>query len=109
MTEQAVVDKVAVVADAAAAAGRIDHIEMSIRTFFVSVTDDRDAQLASIAGMIGVDEAMVGASPFALIGSPAEIVDQLVERRERFGFSYVIVGPEVIDAFAPVVDRLAGT
>jgi probable F420-dependent oxidoreductase len=109
MTEQAVVEKVAVVAEAAKAAGRIDDIEMNIRTFFVSVTDDRDEQLGAIAGMIGVDEAMVAASPFAVIGSPAEIADQLIERRERFGFSYVIVGAEVIDAFAPVVDRLAGT
>jgi probable F420-dependent oxidoreductase len=109
MTEEAVVEKVGIVADAAAAAGRIDDIEMNIRTFFVSVTDDREAQLGAIAGMIGVDEAMVAASPFALIGSPAEIADELIARRERFGFSYVIVGAEVIDSFAPVVDRLAGT
>jgi probable F420-dependent oxidoreductase len=109
MTEQAVVDKVGIVARAAADAGRLDAIEMNIRTFFVSVTDAREEQLGAIAGMIGVEEAMVEASPFALIGSESQIVDDLIARRERFGFSYVIVGSEVIDAFAPVVDRLAGT
>jgi probable F420-dependent oxidoreductase len=109
MTEEAVVEKVAVVAEAAAAAGRIDAIEMNIRTFFVSVTEGREEQLGAIAGMIGVEEAMVEASPFALIGTVSQIAEDLLRRRERFGFSYVIVGAEVIDAFAPVVDRLAGT
>src|SRR4029077_6086288 len=47
-------------------------------------------------------------TPFALIGSPAKIVDDLLARRERWGFSYVIVGPEEIDSFAPVIAELAG-
>ena len=52
---------------------------------------------------------MIDETPFALIGPPDELVDLLVERRERWGFSYVIVGGEDVDAFAPVVARLAGT
>jgi len=108
MTEPAVADKVAVVAEAAAGAGRLDAIEMNIRTFFVSVTESREGQLGAIAGMIGVEEAMVEASPFALIGNESQIVETLLARRARFGFSYVIVGSEVIDAFAPVVARLSG-
>ncbi len=106
MTEQAVVDKVAIVAEAAG--DRIDHIEMNIRTFFVSVTDDRAARLAATAQMIAVEDEMIAASPFALIGSPAKIVEDLLERRERFGFSYIIVGGENIEEFAPVVAELAG-
>ncbi|WP_420450500.1 TIGR03621 family F420-dependent LLM class oxidoreductase [Ilumatobacter sp.] len=109
MTGPAVVDKVAVVADAAREAGRLDAIEMNIRAFFVSVTDDRDGQVAGIAEMIGVEPSMIEESPFALIGDVDSIVDDLVARRERFGFSYVIVGGDQIDAFAPVVDRLTGT
>jgi hypothetical protein len=35
-------------------------------------------------------------------------VEILLERRERYGFSYVIVGAGEIDAFAPVVAELAG-
>jgi probable F420-dependent oxidoreductase len=109
MTAEAVASKVAVVAEAAAAAGRLDHIEMNIRTFFVSVTDDRPGRLAAMASMVGVDEAMIAASPFALIGSVGEIIEDLLVRREQFGFSYVIVGAEDIDSFAPVVAELAGT
>ncbi len=109
MTRNAVTDKVQVVADAARDAGRLDHIEMNIRTFFVSVTDDRSAQLSAMAGMIGVEEQMIAESPFALIGDVDQICDTLVARREEFGFSYVIVGAGEVDAFAPVVARLAGT
>ncbi len=109
MTHDAVVDKVAIVADAARAAGRLDHIEMNVRTFFVSVTDDRDGQVSAMAGLIGVDEQMITESPFALIGNVDQICETLVARREAFGFSYVIVGAAELDAFAPVVARLAGT
>jgi probable F420-dependent oxidoreductase len=109
MSEQAVVDKVAIVAEAAAAAGRLDHIEMHIRTFFVDVTDERDRSLAEMAEFIGVEPAMLAASPFALIGSVAQIADDLRERRERFGFSFVTVSATDIEAFAPVVAELAGT
>lgn len=109
MTREAVVDKVAVVAAAARSAGRLDHIEMNVRAFFVSVTDDRDAQTAAMAALIGVEERMIRESPFALIGSVDQIVDDLVARRQEFGFSYVIVGAGEIDDFAPVVARLAGT
>ncbi len=105
-TEEAVVDKVAIVAEAAG--DRIGDIEMNIRTFFVSVTDDRAGQLAAIASMIGAEPELVERTPFALVGSPAQIAEDLQERRDRFGFSYIIVGPDEIDSFAPVVADLAG-
>ncbi len=107
MTHEAVVERVGIVREAAG--DRIDDIELNIRAFFLSVTDDRAGTLATVAGFIGVDESMVAASPFALIGSVDTITDELVRRREELGFSYVIVGGGDIDAFAPVVARLAGT
>ncbi len=106
MTEEAVADKVAIVADAAGS--RRAEIEMNIRTFFVSVTDDRAGQVAAISSMIGVDESLVAASPYALVGSPSKIVEDLRERRDRFGFSYVTVSADQLDAFAPVVAELVG-
>ncbi len=109
MTREAVVDKVAIVADAARSAGRLDHIEMNVRTFFVAVTNDREGRVSAMANMIGVDDQMITESPFALIGDVDQICDDLVARREAFGFSYVIVGAAELDDFAPVVARLAGT
>jgi hypothetical protein len=44
-----------------------------------------------------------------LVGSIDAIVDQLQARRERLGISYVMIFDRVMDAFAPVVARLAGT
>lgn len=109
MTRDAVVDKVEIVANAARQAGRLDKIEMNVRTFFVSVTEDRDGQVAAMAELIGVDEQMIRESPFALIGTPDQIAEDLIARREEFGFSYVIVGGAEADSFAPVVAKLANT
>ena len=106
MTAAAVDEKVAIVHEAAGS--RLADIEMNIRSFFVKVTDEREATMSGIAQMIGVEPSMVAETPFALIGSPAAIVEDLVARRERWGFSYVIVGAEDVDSFAPVVAALNG-
>lgn len=106
MTAEAVESKVAIVAEAAG--DRIGDIEMNIRTFFVSVTEDRAGRIAAMAGMIGVTDDMLAASPFALIGSPAEIAEDLITRRAAHGFSYVIIGAEDLESFAPVVADLTG-
>ncbi len=106
MTREAVDERIALVRRAAGE--RLGEIELNIRVFFVSVTDDRAGVLAGVAGMFGVTEEMVAASPFALVGSTETMIDELVRRREELGFSYVIVGGDDVDAFAPVVAALAG-
>jgi hypothetical protein len=106
MTAEAVTEKCAIVHSAAG--GRLADIEMNIRTFFVKVTDTPDFTFSNLAGILSVDESMVRNSPFALIGTADDIVERLIERREKFGFSYVIVGGEDIDSFAPVVAALSG-
>jgi hypothetical protein len=47
--------------------------------------------------------------PAAFLGPPDRIAEVMWERREQFGFSYYIVADAVIESFAPVVDRLAGS
>jgi alkanesulfonate monooxygenase SsuD/methylene tetrahydromethanopterin reductase-like flavin-dependent oxidoreductase (luciferase family) len=47
--------------------------------------------------------------PHFLIGTVDELVDDLRARRERFGFSFVVVPGDSAEAFAPVVERLSGT
>jgi hypothetical protein len=44
-----------------------------------------------------------------LIGTVDELCERLSERRERWGFSNVVVPDHALHAFAPVVARLAGT
>jgi probable F420-dependent oxidoreductase len=88
---------------------RFDQIELQIRYFMVAVTDDRRALAESMAPGFGLtaDEAL--ASGVALVGTVDEICDQLVQRRDEWGVSYVIIGDDNTGAFAPVVTRLAGT
>jgi hypothetical protein len=48
-------------------------------------------------------------SPYSLVGDTDQMVDTLVERRERWGLTYFTCWEEDIDFLAPVVDRLSGT
>lgn len=106
MTAEAVDEKVAIVAEAGA--HRLDDIEMNVRAFFVNVTDNRSEAVTGMASLIRVPEEMIENTPFALIGSPQSIIEDLLARRERWGFSYVIVGAQDIESFAPVVAALRG-
>ena len=106
MTAEAVTEKVNIVINAAGS--RLPSIEMNIRSFFVKVTDDAAGTIDGVAQMIGVTPSMVEETPFALIGPPSKLIEDLIARRERWGFSYVIVGAEDVDTFAPVVAALNG-
>lgn len=106
MTAGAVDAKVATLR--AVAGSRLDDLELNVRAFIVRVTTDRQAVMDQIAGFVQADPALVAESPFALIGTPAELVDDLLRRRERWGISYVIVGGDDVESFAPVVAELAG-
>ena len=99
--------KVAAVRDGAG--DRIGDIELNVRAFIVNVTDDRRGVAESTAGFMGITAEELLEMPFSCVGTPAQIADDLRARRERWGFSYIIVGAGDVDAFAPVVAELAGT
>ena len=106
MTADAVDEKVAIVAEAGA--HRLADIEMNIRTFFVKVTDDRAGMINAVAGMFKIPAELIEDSPFGLIGSVDSIIESIHAARERWGFSYFIVGGENIEEIAPVVAALKG-
>ena len=106
MTASAVDEKVAIVAEAGA--HRLADIEMNIRTFFVKVTDDRAGMINAVAGMFKIPAELIEDSPFGLIGSVDSIIETIHAARERWGFSYFIVGGENIEEIAPVVAALKG-
>jgi len=62
---------------------------------------------------VQIDGQPEGVTQFAnragLIGSAAQVIDQLQRNRDLYDVSYVIVIGTAIDAFAPVVAKLAGT
>jgi hypothetical protein len=46
--------------------------------------------------------------PSIFVGSVGQIVDEMHERRERYGISYYVVPDGSLDAVTPIVARLAG-
>ncbi|MDG2026132.1 MAG: TIGR03621 family F420-dependent LLM class oxidoreductase [Acidimicrobiales bacterium] len=94
----------------AAAGDRMDDIELNCLVMSTQITDDRQAALDGTGAMFGMDAETVGQTPILLIGSTDQIADHLRERRERWGFSYIIVqSMETVEALRPVVAELAGT
>jgi probable F420-dependent oxidoreductase len=91
------------------AGDRFDDIELEIGAYFTVVTDDRDETLARMAPMFALEPAEFAVHPHALIGSVDSICDQLVERRDTYGISYVTFPARMADAVAPIVERLTGT
>jgi probable F420-dependent oxidoreductase len=91
------------------AGNRFDDLELQIRFFFAAITDDRQALAEAAAPGFGLEPEAALESGIACIGTIDEICEQLVRRRERWGVSYVVIGDDIFEAFAPVVERLAGS
>ena len=92
-----------------AAGARFEDIEMSVTIFLATITDDRDSMAAGVASGLGMEPSDILDMPHFLIGTVEQIAEDIRARRDRYGISYVIVPGEVREAFAPVVERLAGT
>jgi probable F420-dependent oxidoreductase len=105
-TAASTIEKIGWVRDAAG--DRFDEIELQVRVHLALVTDDRAGVAEAVAPSFGLSPAEALESPHALAGTVGEIIDQCLERRERFGISYVGLGLDVLEAMAPVVDLLAG-
>lgn len=93
----------------AAAGSRFEQIELETAAYFTIVTDAATATREKMAPMFGMSPEDFAEHPNVLIGSVDEICDRIVERRQKFGISYVSFGTSVMEAVAPVVSRLAGT
>lgn len=96
-----------------AAGDRFEQLTLEIGAYFTIVTTDALAAAqelpAATRGMFDLEPEEVLEHPHVLIGTVDAICDRLVERRERFGFSYVTIREADMETFAPVVARLAGS
>lgn len=104
ITAERFADKIGWVRDGAGE--RFDQIELNIRIFMVILTDDRRATAEALAGGMGLSVDAALASPLALVGTTEQMVEDLLERRETYGFSYIGIGPDEMEQFAPVVAEL---
>jgi probable F420-dependent oxidoreductase len=92
-----------------AAGTRFAEIELQIRYFVAAITDDAMGLATALAPGFDTTPEEVLESGAALIGTIPEMIDRLHKDRERWGTSYVVVGDDLFEAFAPVVAALAGT
>lgn len=92
------------------AGDRFPALELSLIPSII-LTDDRRgeaARLIAARGWQGIAVGDVLAMPSVVIGTIEEVAADLVARRDRYGFSYYIVADGDMEAFAPLVARLAG-
>jgi alkanesulfonate monooxygenase SsuD/methylene tetrahydromethanopterin reductase-like flavin-dependent oxidoreductase (luciferase family) len=105
-TAEATQAKIAVIREAAG--DRFEQIELQTRIHLAIVTDDRNAMFELFASGFGLTPDQARHSPHALCGTVDQIVEDLLERRERFGISTIGLSASALDEMAPVIDRLAG-
>jgi alkanesulfonate monooxygenase SsuD/methylene tetrahydromethanopterin reductase-like flavin-dependent oxidoreductase (luciferase family) len=89
----------------AQAGGRADAIELALNLFLVG-----DQVQPWMRQFLQVEPAELHRqdSLGAVRGTPREMADQLLRRRDELGVTYYAVGENFVDALAPVVELLAG-
>ncbi len=91
-----------------AAPERFDSIELQIVAFATRIVASSRAA-ARTATMLGLPGEDALGLPIVLIGTADELCERLLERRERWGFTNIVVPAEAMESFAPVVAQLAGS
>lgn len=94
-----------------AAGERFEALEFNFLMRTVIITEDRQQAAERYVRERGSSEMTAEqllASPYVLIGSVEQLVEQLQRLREVFGVSYFVVGDEDMEVFGSVVGRLAG-
>ena len=105
-TAEATAEKIGWIREAAGA--RFDDIELNVTVFAAIVTDKPEALADRIAPQFGTTPEGLPDAPHVLLGPPAAMAEHLQRRREKFGFSYIVISGDSYEAFAPVVKQLAG-
>jgi len=91
-----------------AAGSRFPELEFHIHVGGVIITPQREREIPELAKSVGLTPSQFRDCLQALVGTEDEIVNDLIERRERYGVSYVSVDERYMDAIAPIVARLSG-
>ena len=93
----------------AAAGPRFDDLEIQAFAGFVHFTDDARGLAAAMAPAFETTPEEVLDSPVGLVGTVEQMIETIQRRRERWQMSYHVIGDDVMEKFAPVVARIAGT
>jgi len=93
----------------AAAGPRLAEIELHVNVLACEVSGseaDAVARTATVAERLGVEPADLADSPFALIGTAAELLAKLRRLRERLGITYFTVPLSAASGLAPLLPEL---
>jgi probable F420-dependent oxidoreductase len=112
-----VAEKIAWVAEGAAAAGRsLDDIDLELNHWLVRVTPtvvEAGAFLDRMAARFGIESETLDESPAVLVGTVERLAAKLRADRDRFGINVVQLDagfhPQRLDDLSPLVEQLAGT
>jgi probable F420-dependent oxidoreductase len=97
--------QLAIIGNATAGRARVPDLEALVQV--VTVTDDRDQALAELASQfpeVSVQEA--GSTPYLLVGTIPEMVDQLRRQAEDFGINRYVVREAALDSTAQILALL---
>ncbi|HWO73299.1 MAG TPA: TIGR03621 family F420-dependent LLM class oxidoreductase [Dehalococcoidia bacterium] len=90
------------------AGDRYEALELCVFADRASVTDDPAPVAEALATEFGISLEALHEMPHTLIGPPGLLEERILEHREKYGVSYRIIPGGLMEAFAPVVRRLAG-
>ncbi|WP_052371883.1 TIGR03621 family F420-dependent LLM class oxidoreductase [Amycolatopsis taiwanensis] len=104
-------EKIGWVRRAAEGAGRdpdgLDYLAITWTCRVVDAPRQTAGALAEVCARYGVSTEIGRASAGLLVGTVEECVEQLCERRDRLGLTYVDFGAAEFDALAPLIDALS--
>jgi probable F420-dependent oxidoreductase len=83
--------------------------ELNLLLQMVIGTEDREAAVQPFLELVPdmtVDQVLD--LPVSLVGTLDELAEQVLARRERYGFTYLTVLEPYMEAFAPVMERVRG-
>lgn len=90
------------------AGARFAELDLSLLLHEVCLTEEPEAAYRQLAESMETELEVVRQSPVVLVGSFSEVVEQLQQRRRRWGINEWVVREAHLDLFAPVVAQLSG-
>jgi probable F420-dependent oxidoreductase len=92
-----------------AAGERFNSLELNQLHFEVVITNHRRDFAEQYAQKTGSTPEQVLENPYFLIGTKEQIIEELEQKRDLYGISYIVIFDTFIEAFAPIVSYLHGT
>ena len=90
------------------AGDRFDDLELNAWLAVATVTPDATATAEALAPAFGADPEALLDSPMVMIGTIEELAEQVLTRRERWGYSYHVIPGDAAMDLAPLVTRMTG-